>query len=161
MDFFVYDNVYTFNKAFPAQKHEPLSRLKIKQIAITVQGAFWFETDMNREDHNVNVNQRYLHLHKGIQSMSKMQFDKEPRFIHMQDIIYNPKNKCIEIYSPGKIWPWSKPIFTKNVAGRYYGASIPNKKMKILGDWFFDYHNNRIFAIMNYYPGYKNLQFKD
>lgn len=156
MDFYVYDNIYTFNKMYPAQKNNPLSHLKIKQVAITEQKAFWFETDMEREVRNINVNKPYLHIHQGMETFSKMQFDKGPYFIDMKSIIYNPKSKKIEIKKPGS-WFWNKPFYIKNVKGHYYGASIPLKKIKTLGDWIYDFHNDRIFIILNYYPGYRDF----
>lgn len=157
MDFDVYDNIYTYEKMHPTIKHYPESNLKIKQVAITVQGAFWFETDFDKEEHNININRQYLHLHKGVQSLSKMQFKKEPYYIDMQKIIYNPKNRCIEIYDPKAFWPWKKPVFTKKA--KYYGVDMPVKKIKTLGNWFFDYNNQKISAILNYYPGYPDFKY--
>lgn len=153
MDFYVFDNIYTYDKLFSSARSADLGHLEIKQIVITEKGAFWFETDMNREDHNVNVNRPYLHLHKGIHSLSQMQFKKEPYFIHMKDIIYNPIKKEIQIYKPGGIWPWSKPIFVKHVVGKYYGMEIPVKPIKTRGKWIFDHGEQRISVILDYFTG--------
>lgn len=159
MDFYVYDNIYTYNKKFPTNKQYPEANLKVKQIMITEKGAFWFETDFKKEAHNVNVNAPYLHLHKGLQSVSKMQFNKEPYFIDTQKIIYNPKENRIEIKAPGS-WFWNKPIFIKNTKGNYYGVDKPKNKIKTLGDWIYDYHNTRMHIILNYYPGYSNFKYQ-
>lgn len=157
MEFIVYDNIYTYHKRMPATKHNPDTHLKVKQIAITENGAFWFETDFKRESTNVEINKPYVHIHQGIQSISKMQFDKDPSFIEMQKITYNPKNRLIEIKKPGG-WPWSKPIFIKEAT--YYGVKIPPNKKKVLGDWLYDYPNNRMSIILNYYPGYPNTKYQ-
>lgn len=161
VEFFVYDNIHTYEKMHPAIIHYPETNLKVKQIAITDWGAFWFETDFNREDHNVNINKPYLHLHKGIKSMSEMQFDKDPYMISMKDVIYNPKTRCIEIYKPGS-WSWNpfrKPIFVKRAKNNYYGSELPLRKTKALGEWFYDNSNQFLHIILNYYPGYRNLKY--
>lgn len=151
MDFYVFDNDYTYQKIFPAAHRNPLTKIPIEQVAITTKGAFWFETNMNRENHNVNINSPYVHIHKGIRSINQMQFDKDPTFIYMKDVIYNPNLHRIEIYKPGRIWPWSKPIWVKNTKGKYYGTEDPLKKIKTLGNWFYDYSNDRIIITLNYY----------
>ncbi|NIT99606.1 MAG: hypothetical protein GWN01_01270 [Nitrosopumilaceae archaeon] len=160
MDFFVYDNFWTFNKMNKAATED--SQLLIKRIAITNQRAFWFETGMKMEDHNVNINRPYVHLHKGIQSYNRVQFKKDPWFIDtLKDVVYDPKDKKIKIYAPGSFpWPWRKPIFQKNVFGKYYGVDKPDKKIKPLGNWYFNYHNQSIHVILNYFPGYPNFKYQ-
>jgi len=152
MDFYVYDNMDTYLKKNPAFEHDELTRLKIKRIAITIQGAFWFETDMDNIAFNTNINRPYVHLHKQMHKFNKMQFEKEPWIIDTKNIVYNPKTKRIEIKKPGAFF-WNKPIFTKNVKGKYYGNKIPDKKMKCLGEWFHDHRTQSIHIILNFYPG--------
>ncbi|WP_428323681.1 hypothetical protein [Nitrosopumilus sp.] len=162
MDFHVYDNIYKYKRMYPTTHHYPENHYPIKRIAITEENSFWFETDMKMEDHNVNVNKRYLHLHQGIKSIAKMQFDKEPRFIDTQsDVIYDPKDNCIKIFKPGRIWPWSKPIFIKGIKGRSYFTSKPLKKMKAKGEWIFDHPNQTVHIMLDYYPGNRGNHWSD
>jgi hypothetical protein len=159
MDFYVYDNMDMYMKKNPKSfTDDPLVNLEIKRVAITVQGAFWFETDMDNIEFNTNINRPYVHLHKKMHKFSKMQFEKEPSFIDLKNVVYNPKKKTIEIKKPGAMFWNKKLIFMKNVKGRYYGNKIPDNNMKCLGSWFHDHRTQSIHIILNFYPG---LQTKD
>lgn len=157
MQFVIYDNESTYDKMHPSRHMYPETDLSIKQIAITPWNSFWFETDFEKEDHNVNINAPYVHLHKGIKSLNSMQFDNDPYYIDLKSAIYDPKKRQLLIYKPNTImWnPWKKPLFVKNVRHNYYGSELPLKPTKTLGKWKFDYSQNSIHIILDYYGGYR------
>lgn len=62
MDFFVYDNIYTYNKLHPFSGNIN-NRLEIEAIDIPENHSFWFYTGMNMVNDNLNVNKRYVHIH--------------------------------------------------------------------------------------------------
>lgn len=158
MDFYVYDNITTYNKMHPSRHHYPETDLRIKQVIITHWNSFWIQTEYEREDHNVNINAPYVHLHKGTVNTTKMKFDITPYYIPMQDAIYDPKKKQILIYKPNSFsWnPWRKPLKIKNVKNKYYGSKLPNKKQKASKIWKYDNSTNTIHIILNYYGGVEN-----
>lgn len=153
MDFYVFDTMDMYKRKNPEIKFDELTNLKIHDIAITDQGAFWFTTNMEREVYNTNLNRPYVHFHKKMEGFTKLQYRKEPTIIDPQKVYYNPKTKKLEIKKPGSIWPWSKPFWSKNVKGRYYGNALPTKNTKVLGEWLFDYRTTSISVILNYYTG--------
>ena len=78
MDFYVYDNVYTFNKRNPFSGSIN-NRLEIKSIDIPENSSFWFYTDMQYMQDNVNLQKRYVHIHPGVGTTNTTRFQKEPR----------------------------------------------------------------------------------
>ena len=48
------------------------------------------------------------------------------------------------------ILPWKKPDFMKKVL--YYGSKHPEKKMSILGTWYYHFPSNSIHFILDYFP---------
>lgn len=145
MDFYVYDNIYTFNKRHPYQGIRN-TRLNINQIEIPENHSFWFYTDMNLIVDNVNLQKRYVHIHNGIGTTNTTRFKKTPKNVKRGDIFYNPKEKRVEIKT--SILPWKKPIYAKKCV--YYGAEIPKKNITIIGEWFYDHSDKSIHLIIDY-----------
>jgi hypothetical protein len=145
MDFYVYDNVYTYNKRHPFSGSRN-DRLEISEIDIPENHAFWFYTQMNVVEDNVNVNKRYVHIHPGVGTTNKTRFNKEPFHVTRKDIFYNKEEKRIEIKK--SLLPWSKPIFAKKCL--YYGSDLPHKKMTLMGEWYYDFSTNSIHMIIDY-----------
>jgi len=145
MDFYVYDNIYTYNK------HNPfngvvVSRLVIDSIDIPENHSFWFHTNMEHLQNNVNLNKRYVHIHPGVGTTNQVRFDKEPYHVNRGNINYNPKKKMVEI--GGGLF--RKPVFAKRCI--YYGSALPSKKMSIVGEWFYNFSNESIIFIIDYNP---------
>lgn len=143
MDFYVYDNIYTFNKRHPFSGVIN-TRLEIKAIDIPENHSFWFYTDMEQTIDNVNLHKRYVHLHPGVGSTNETRFKKDPFHANRNNIKYNPKEKKIEI-GGGFM---KKPVFAKRCI--YYGSDKLKKKLTVLGEWFFDYSDNSIHLIIDY-----------
>lgn len=143
MDFYVYDNIYTYNKRNPFNGNVN-SRLEINAIDIPENHSFWFHTDMQRIEDNVNINKRYVHIHPGIGKTNKPTFNSKPFEVKRNNIYYNPKEKRVEI--GGGLF--RKPVFAKKCI--YVGSQTPKKKMSILGQWIFDFGNNTINFILDY-----------
>lgn len=149
MDFIVYDNIITFNRHIPFNGNSN-TRLEVTSAYLTERGSFWFDTDFDKEESNVNIHRAYVHIHPGIISMNQSQFDKPPFPITKENMKYNPKTKHLEIRK--SILPFTKPLWKKRV--KYYGSKLPNGKMSVLGTWFFNYYNDAIYFILNYFPEY-------
>jgi len=145
MDFYVYDNIYTFNKRNPFT-HTVNNGLNINKIEIQKNHSFWFYTDMNHIVDNININKRYVHIHPGIGKTNKPSFDGEPYNVNRSNLYYNPKEKRIEI-GGGFL---RKPMFAKKCV--YLGSIIPKKKMSILGEWLYDFGQNTVSFILDYNP---------
>lgn len=131
----------------------PLSRLVINRILLPEHGAFWFYTDMSNKIENVDIHSPYVHLFPGLIPNKKMQFDKDPIEVTPDMLKYNPKTKLLEVKN--SIFPWSKPIWTKNCI--FYGE-IPKKSMSSLGGWHYDYHSDTIFICLNYFSEPKTFK---
>lgn len=147
MDFFIYDNIMTFNKIKPFNGVNN-TRVEINRIEIPENNSFWFFTDMEYVVNNVNLQKRYVHIHKGIGSTNDIRFEKTPLLVTRTNLIYNPKEKRIEIKN--SILPWKKPIFMKKCL--YHGAKLPSKRMSVIGTWFYDFSSNSIHFIIDYFP---------
>ena len=154
MDFYVYDNIYTYNKREPFNG-VPTSRLKVNSIDIPENHSFWFHTDMNLMRNNVNIQKRYVHIHKGIGSTNEMKFNKEPYHVSRSNMIYNPKEKRIEI---GGGW-MKKPMFAKKCI--YYGSELPHKKMNIVGEWYYNFGMDSMIFIIDYSPQKIHFHWED
>jgi len=154
MDFYVYDNVYTYNKREPFNG-VPTSRLKVNSIDIQSNHSFWFHTDMNLVTNNVNIQKRYVHIHEGIGSTNQMEFKKDPLHVSRSNMIYNPKEKRIEI---GGGW-FKKPIFAKKCI--YYGSELPHKKMNIVGEWYYNFGVDSMIFIIDYSPQKIHFHWED
>jgi len=146
MDFFVYDNIMTYNKLQPFNGI-PNTRVEILGIEIPESGAFWFHTEMQLVETNVNMYKRYVHFHPGIGSTNTLRSNDKIYQIKKSDVKWNPKNKCIEI-NPSSL-PWKKPVYMKKV--RFYGSDIPKKRISVLGIWFYNLSSNSIHFILDYY----------
>lgn len=144
MDFYVYDNIYTFNKRNPYVN--PNSRLLINNIELPENGSFWFFTDMQLVQHNINIQKRYVHIHPGIGKTNNIKFKKTPKQVKRSDLVYNPKEKRVEVKD--SIFPWKEPMFKKTV--KYYGAELPHKKMSCVGQWIYNFGDNSIHFILDY-----------
>jgi len=160
MDFLVYDNIHTYEKMHPSRKQYPETDLEIKQVVITPWNSFWIQTDFDREEHNVNINQPYVHLHKGIKNTNLMKFDVEPYYIEFQSIEYDPKKRQVVIWKPNSSrWnPWRKPLKIKNVKHKYYGSVLPKKNQKAV-ELRYDISSKQVHIILNYYGGYRDQKY--
>lgn len=145
MDFYVYDNVYTYNKKHPFSGSRN-DRQEITSIDIPENHAFWFYTQMQMAQDNLNLNKRYVHIHPGVGTTNKTRFNKEPFHVTRKDIFYNSEEKRVEIKK--SILPWSKPLFAKKCL--YYGSKLPHKKMTMMGEWYYDFSTNSIHMIIDY-----------
>ena len=124
------------------------NRLEINWINIQENKSFWFHTNMNHDQTNVNINKRYVHIHPGIGSTNKFRFEKEPFIVKRGDLFYNPKKASIEVKS--SILPWKKPLYEKEA--RFYGSKRPDKKISIQGIWYYDHSRNSIYFIIDFFP---------
>jgi len=147
MDFYVYDNIMTFNKRVP-YSGAVNTRLEVNNIEIPENGSFWFWTDMLHERDNVNTQKRYVHIHLGVGTTNLVKFKKPSFKVTRSGIIYNPKTRRVEVKN--SIIPWKKPLYAKQCI--YYGSELPSKKMHILGTWYFDFGRNCIHFILDYFP---------
>lgn len=147
VDFYVYDNIITFNKRVPFNGVAN-TRIVINKIDIPQNGSFWFFTDMVMNRENVNIQKRYVHIHKGIGTTNKITFKQEPFVVTRSNFIYNINEKRVEVKN--SIWFWKKPLFAKRCV--YYGSEPPTKKLHILGEWFFDFSTNSMHFIIDYFP---------
>lgn len=145
MDFFVYDNVMTYNKR-NVYNGVPSTRLEVTKIELPENGSFWFYTNMNLIQSNFNIQKRYVHIHPGIGKTNNARFKKTPKRVKRGDIVYNPKEKRIEIKD--SILPWKKPIFAKKCI--CYGSI--DKKMSIVGEIFYNFGNDSMHFIIDYFP---------
>jgi len=143
MDFYVYDNIYTFNKRHPFSGVRN-SRLEIKSIDIPENHSFWFYTDMQLLVDNVNLQKRYVHVHPGVGKTNTIRFNKEPFHVDRTNMKYNPSEKRVEIGGG----MFKKPVYAKKCV--YYGSEIPNKKMTIVGEWLYDHSDNSIHLIIDF-----------
>lgn len=143
MDFYVYDNMYTYNKReeFNGVAN---TRLICDSIEIPENHSFWFHTDMKMVRNNVNLNQRYVHIHEGVGTTNTAKFNKDPFRVTRGNMRYNPKERRIEI--GGGLF--KKPVFAKKCI--YYGIELPKKKMNILGEWFYNFSNNSMIFIIDF-----------
>lgn len=155
MDFYIYDNITTYNNRFPYNGKGD-TRLDVTNIYIPETKAFWFTTEQHKEETNINFHKRYLHLHPGMPVVKGMQFDKEPHHALQTEIKYNPKSKCIEIVKAKSFF--RKEIIFKKV-GTYYGSDLPKKPLIVLGNIFYDDSLKQIHFILSYYPSRKGLKF--
>lgn len=157
MDFFVYDNIHTYERMHPSRQLNPETDLKITDVAITPWNSFWIKTDFDREEHNVNINQPYVHLHKGVKNTNAMKFDIDPHFIPMNSIEYDSKRRQVVIWKPSssRFNPWRKPLKIKNVRHNYYGQTLPKKNQKAV-EMRYDMTVKQVHIILNYYGGIKN-----
>lgn len=145
MDFYVYDNIMTFNKRNPENGVKPF-RYIIDRIEIPSNNSFWFFTGMELMVNNVNLHRPYIHIHPGIGTTNDFKFDKDTTLVTRKNLKYDPKTKMVEI-GGGFL---KKPIFMKKVI--YYGSKHPTKKMNISGDWFYHFPSNSINFILDYFP---------
>lgn len=143
MDFIVYDNIFTYNK-HNTYNGVPVTRLRIDSIDIPENHSFWFHTEMNHEENNINLNKRYVHIHPGIGTTNEMRFKSTPFHVSRTNIFYNPKEKRVEI-GGGFM---RKPVFAKKCV--YYGAEQPKKKISIVGEWYFNFSTLSIIFIIDF-----------
>lgn len=148
MDFFVYDNIYKYNDRVPYDG-SPINRLYVSQIQIPKNNAFWFETDYNKEERNVNIHKKYVHFHPGMAHSKNMQFDEIPHVVKQSELKYNPKTKNVEIVIPRSFFR-KKTIFKKKCT--YYGSEVPKKSIMILGEVIYDMGLDKMNFILNYFP---------
>jgi len=151
MDFACYDNIYTFNKRVPFNGNL-ITRIPVIQVEIPETGAFWFETNFQREETNVNMQKPYVHFHPGMVHMKQMQFDKQPHMVRIGEMKYNPKTGSIEIKKSKSFWRKEKILSKKCV---YYGSDKPKKEIIILGEIYYDMGMDTMNFILNYFPQYK------
>lgn len=155
MEFFVFDNIETYNKRFVFDGFDK-TRLYVDQIYIPETGAFWYRTEYSIIEDNVNLHGRYLHLHAGLTQFHKMQFDNEPHAVKRTELFYNPDSKIIEITIPKRFFR-KNTIFKKKAL--YLGTKLPDNKMTIIGEIIVDVPNQRMNFILNYFPQHKNFKF--
>ena len=154
-EFKVYDNMETFNK-HNIDDGKKETRLTVKDMWIKPpHNAFWFSTDMNREERNVDIYAAHLHLHIGTFLPSdRLQYDDKklvPILVLHNWMWYDPKIKALHVRN--SIFPWKEPLWTKHT--KYYGSEIPVKKCRVLGKCIFNYHTEEISFILNLYPSRK------
>lgn len=155
MDFFVHDNIENYNKSHTYNGIEN-TRLDVEQIYIPESQAFWFRTNYNIIERNVNLQKRYLHIHAGLTQFENMQFDKEPYVVKRTELLYNPQDRCIEIKRPKRFFR-SEIIFKKKCL--YSGIKLPERPITILGNIMYDMSKQYMHFILNYYPQGKGLKF--
>lgn len=146
MDFYVYDNIMTYNKLQPFNG-VPNTRISIIGIEIPESGAFWYHTEMQRTESNVNLYKRYVHFHPGIGTTNTLRSNEKIYQVKKEDVKYNPESKCIEIKTSRL--PWKKPIYKKRV--KFYGSQIPKKMTSAIGEWYLNASTNSIHFILDYY----------
>ncbi len=154
MDFYVYDNIMTYNKLQPFNGL-PNTRVEILGIEIPESGAFWFHTEMQQTESNVNLYKRYVHWHPGIGTTNTLRSNDKIHQVKKENMKWNPENKCIEIRN--SILPWKKPLFMKKV--KFHGSDVPKKKVAILGMCFYNLSTNSIHFVLDYYSQDKKLKF--
>ena len=155
MEFFVFDNIETYNKRFVFDGFDK-TRLYVDQIYIPETSAFWYRTNYQMIEDNVNLHGRYLHLHAGLTQFQNMQFDKEPHPVKRTELFYNHDTRNIEIIIPKRFFR-KDTIFKKKV--QYIGTELPMKKMSIIGEIIVDVPNQRMNFILNYFPQHKSYKF--
>ena len=155
MEFYLWDNAETYNNRFPFNGVER-TRIDVEDIYIPESGAFWFRTNHNHIEKNVNLNKRYLHLHSGLTQFETMRFDKEPHKVKRSELFYNLDNKNIEIRKPKRFWGYDV-IFKKRCT--YVGKPIKSKSITILGEILYDMSENSLHFIMNYYDPSNGIKF--
>lgn len=154
MEFYVYDNMFTFNGHVP-NNGDPLTRIEVTNIQITADGRFFFSSGMTKEEHNVSLNKPYVHLHPGINSTTSPQFAVPPLDVTPDNLFYDPNRKSVIV----KKGIFNSIKFQKRVV--YYGAELPKKATKIKGSWILDYYTSRIYFILDYFPIRKNYDYGD
>ena len=156
LEFCVYDNNETYNKIKGNDTDKKQNRFKIKDIWIKPpEKAFWFATDMEKENRHPNLRALYVHLHNGtILPYESVQYDRKmaPILIQKHWLHFNPKKK--ELLIKNSILPWQKPLWTKHIQ-KFYSQNTPHKTMKVLGNWSFDYTRNSVDFILNWYSSRK------
>lgn len=155
MDFFVHDNIETYNKRFVFDGFEK-TRLFVDQLYIPTTGAFWYRTNYKVIEDNVSLHGKYLHLHAGLTQFHNMQFDEEPHAVQRTELFFNPDTKTVEIIIPKKWWK-KETIFKKKAA--YLGTKLPDRKITVLGDIILDIPHEKIHFILNYFPQHKGFKF--
>jgi len=155
MDFYIHDNIETYNKRYTYNGLEQ-TRLDVTEIYIPESGAFWFKTDWKMIENNVNLQNRYLHIHEGLTQFVKMQFDIEPHKVKRTELSYNPENKCIEINIPKRFFGKNN-IFKKKCL--YKGIALPKRPVTILGNVMYNMDKREIHFVLNYYPQGQGLKF--
>tara|TARA_R110002126_G_scaffold239608_2_gene382942 strand:+ start:1835 stop:2416 length:582 start_codon:yes stop_codon:yes gene_type:complete len=146
MDFYIYDNIMTFNKLKPNNSLTP-SIYEVSRIELPKNNSFWFFTDMNLHVDNVNLQKKYVHIHPGIGSTNEFTFENNTVVVTKSNLKYDPKNKRVEVKD--SVLPWSKPIFMKKCL--FHGASLPNKKISVAGGWLYDFPTNSMHFIIDYF----------
>lgn len=148
IEFRVFPDYGTFKQRVPISRKE---HYLIKNIYITSNGAFWFETNKKKMDLTINMNRSFIHLNDSKKIVyDHLQFDKPPFVVTRDNFKYDPKTKQL-IIGESK-WPWKKPVWVKNILGCYTGSEIPLKKTNIRGDWILDRHEKIIYFILDYVP---------
>lgn len=148
MEFFVYDNIMTYNKRNPFNG-SPNTHLVVDHIELPENGSFWFFTDMQLEQSNVNIQKRYVHIHPGVGTTNKVKFTKTPKMVTKGNIFYNPKTRSIEVRD--SILPWKKPLFAKKCV--FYGSDgLPDKKMGLVGEWYYNFGQDTMSFMIDFMP---------
>lgn len=147
MDFYIYDNLTTLMKMHPYIDEDKDTLIPVHEIMLTPSNAFWFSTQWERKESNVNVNAPYVHVHNNNVNLSTAQFNGE--LYRNAKVKYNPKLKTIEIK---KSW-FRKPAWFKKVTGHYYGSMDPTKTIAVRTA-FYNYTSNTMYLILDYYPAY-------
>ena len=148
MDFFVCDNIETYNKRFEFNGIDS-TRLLIEDIFIPDSGSFWFKTGYDVVERNINLNKKYLHIHSGLTQFEDMQFDTPPHKVMSNQMFYDPKTKSIEVLIPKHIF-FTQTIFKKKCL--YLGTKEPIRKLAVLGEAMYNMSNQTIYFILNYFP---------
>ncbi len=146
MDFYVYDNIMTYNKLQPFNG-VPNTRIEVVGIELPESGAFWFHTDMQLTESNVNMYKRYVHFHPGIGTTNTMRSNEKIHQVKKEEFKYNPEEKCVEVKTSRL--PWKKPIYKKRV--KFYGSELPKKPVSALGIWFYNLSSNSLHFVLDYY----------
>ncbi len=146
MDFYVYDNIMTYNKLQPFNG-VPNTRVEVIGIELPESGAFWFHSEMQQTETNVNMYKRYVHFHPGIGTTNTLRSNEKIYQVKKDNLKYNPEEKCIEVRTSRL--PWKKPLYRKRV--RFYGSALPKKTVSVLGMWFYNLSSNSIHFILDYY----------
>lgn len=155
MEFYVHDNIENYNNRYKYNGFEK-TRLDVSDIYIPETRAFWFKTNYNVVETNINLNKPYLHIHAGLTQFENMQFDLNPHIVKRTELYYNPLTKSVEVKIPKRFFR-SEILFKKRAV--YSGTKLPERPILIMGNIFYDMSKGYIHFILNYYPQKRGFKF--
>jgi len=140
MEFELYDNLITLNNRKHTLTMQQLE--EIKTIGITKR-RFLFVT--SNVPSRISKTAWYAPVKK-----------LPPESTKITHITYNPKTKLLMFYDK-KPFFFRKPIYTKKIAGRYWGSNIPSKTKGVNGIVFYDKEAAALYFVMDWYTIPQNV----